>query len=80
MLPSMARPIRIEYPGALYHATSRGNARQKIFRSDKNRSYLIELLASAADRFQWLCYAYCLMDNHYHLEDEGSALDNGHYE
>jgi REP element-mobilizing transposase RayT len=63
----MARPIRIEYPGALYHATSRGNARQKIFRSDKDRSYLIELLAGVADRFQWLCYAYCLMDNHYHL-------------
>ena len=63
----MARPLRIEYPGALYHVTSRGNARQRIFRNDKDRSYFIELLASTADRFQWLCYAYCLMDNHYHL-------------
>ena len=63
----MARPLRIEYPGALYHITSRGNARQKIFRNEKDRSYFIELLSSITDRFQWLCYAYCLMGNHYHL-------------
>ncbi len=63
----MARPLRIEYPGALYHVTSRGNARQKIFRNHKDRSYFVELLSSITDRFQWLCYAYCLMDNHYHL-------------
>ena len=63
----MARPIRIEYPGALYHLTSRGNARQNIFRTDKDRTYFIELLGSVADRFHWLCYACCLMDNHYHL-------------
>ena len=63
----MARPLRIEYPGALYHVTSRGNARQKIFRNDKDRRYFVELLSSITDRFQWLCYAYCLMGNHYHL-------------
>lgn len=63
----MARPLRIEYPGALYHVTSRGNARQKIFKTDKDHSYFIELLGTIADRFRWLCYAYCLMDNHYHL-------------
>ena len=63
----MARPLRIEYPGALYHITSRGNARQKIFRSDKDRRYFTELLAGIVNRFQWICYAYCLMDNHYHL-------------
>lgn len=63
----MARPLRIEYPGALYHITSRGNGGQKIFRSDKDRLYLLELLAALTDRLHWLCHAYCLMDNHYHL-------------
>jgi putative transposase len=63
----MARPLRIEYPGALYHVTSRGNAGQKIFWTDKDRRYFIELLAYIIERFRWVCYAYCLMDNHYHL-------------
>jgi putative transposase len=63
----MARPLRIEYPGAMYHITSRGNGGQKIFRSDKDRVYFLELLAALTDRFHWLCHAWCLMDNHYHL-------------
>ena len=63
----MARPLRIEYPGALYHATARGNARAKIFRSDKDREYFLDLLGFVINRFHWLCHAYCLMDNHYHL-------------
>lgn len=63
----MARPLRIEYPCALYHVTSRGNAGQKIFRSDKDRTYFLDLLGGICDRFHWLCYAYALMDNHYHL-------------
>ena len=63
----MARPLRIEYPGALYHITSRGNGGQKIFRSDKDRVYFLKLLATLTDRFHWLCHACCLMDNHYHL-------------
>ena len=63
----MARPLRIEYPGALYHITSRGNGGQKIFRSDKDRVYFLKLLATLTDRFHWLCHAWCLMDNHYHL-------------
>jgi putative transposase len=63
----MARPLRIEYPGALYHITSRGNWGQKIFRSHKDRVYFLKLLATLTDRFHWLCHAWCLMDNHYHL-------------
>ncbi len=63
----MARPLRLEYPGALYHITSRGNAGQKIFRNDKDRIYFLELLGAITDRLHWLCHAYCLMDNHYHL-------------
>lgn len=63
----MARPLRIEYPGALYHITSRGNAGQKIFRSDKDRSVFLQLLGTVIERFHWLCHAWCFMDNHYHL-------------
>jgi REP element-mobilizing transposase RayT len=63
----MARPLRIEYPGALYHVTTRGNAGGRIFRSDKDREYFLELLGFIIERFHWLCHAWCLMDNHYHL-------------
>jgi putative transposase len=63
----MARPLRIEYPGAVYHSTSRGNARQAIFFDDADRRGFLEILARAVDRYNWLCHAYCLMDNHYHL-------------
>lgn len=63
----MARPLRIEYPGALYHVTSRGNGGSKIFRSDRDRNYFLKLLSSTIERYRWLCHGYCLMDNHYHL-------------
>lgn len=63
----MARPLRIEYPGALYHVTSRGNARAAIFDNDEDRFLFIAILSQTVKRFNWLCHAYCLMDNHYHL-------------
>jgi hypothetical protein len=63
----MARPLRLEFPGAVYHLTSRGNARQDIVVDDRDRSQLLSLLAHVVDRYGWLCHAYCLMDNHYHL-------------
>ena len=63
----MARPLRVEYPGALYHVTSRGNAGQNIFRYDKDRLYFLGLLGELVERFNWLCHGYCLMNNHYHL-------------
>ena len=63
----MAPPLRIEYPGAVYHVTSRGNARQDIVADDHDRMQFLALLAHVVDRFGWLCHAYCLMDNHYHL-------------
>jgi len=63
----MARPLRIEYAGAVYHITSRGNARQRVFVDDADRTAFFEILAKAMDRFNWLCHAYCLMGNHYHL-------------
>ena len=63
----MARPLRIEYPGAIYHITSRGNARQPIYKDDKDRETFLELLGSVVSRYGWICHAYCLMGNHYHL-------------
>ena len=63
----MARPLRIEFPGAVYHITSRGNAKQVIFLDNEDREKLIEILSTVVERFHWVCHAYCLMDNHYHL-------------
>jgi putative transposase len=63
----MARPLRIEYSGALYHVTSRGNARGRIFEANTDRKYFLDLLGFVVKRFHWLCHTYCLMDNHYHL-------------
>ena len=63
----MTRPLRIEYPGALYHVTSRGNGGQSIFREEGDRHFFLKLLESAIGKFHWMCHAYCLMNNHYHL-------------
>lgn len=63
----MARPLRLEYPGALYHVTSRGNGRSKIFRSSKDRATFLTVLAAVIQKYNWQLHAYCLMDNHYHL-------------
>jgi len=63
----MARPLRIEFEGAVYHVTSRGNARDDIYLSDADREMFLDALAHVVDRFGWICHAYCLMDNHYHL-------------
>lgn len=63
----MARPLRIEYPGALYHVTARGNARQRIYADAQDFRAFLELLGKLSERYHWLCHAYCLMSNHYHL-------------
>jgi len=63
----MARPLRVEFDGAIYHVTSRGNAREDIFDDDADRKAFLECLGKVVRRFNWLCHAYCLMDNHYHL-------------
>jgi REP element-mobilizing transposase RayT len=63
----MARPLRIEFSGALYHVTSRGDRREPIFEDDEDRQRFLLVLAEVVDRFNWLCHAYCLMTNHYHL-------------
>jgi hypothetical protein len=63
----MARRLRIEYDGALYRVTSRGNERKAIFKHDGDRKLFLDTLAQVNKRFQWICHAYCLMDNPYHL-------------
>ena len=63
----MARPLRIEFPGALYHIISRGNARAPIFLEDRDRHLLLDVLGDVVEESAWICHAYCLMPNHYHL-------------
>lgn len=63
----MARPLRIEFDGALYHVTSRGDRQESIYEDDRDREIFFEVLAEVVGRFNWHCHAYCLMTNHYHL-------------
>ena len=63
----MSRPIRIEFPDALYHVTARGDRREDIFEDDQDRQAFLLTLEQIVAQFNWLCYAWCLMDNHYHL-------------
>lgn len=63
----MARPLRIEYPGAFYHVINRGNGGEHIFISDRDREKFLEYIEIAVDRFEINIHTYCLMKNHYHL-------------
>jgi len=63
----MSRPLRIEYPGAVYHITSRGNEKKIVFKDDHDRENFLGTLQHVNKRYHWICHAYCLMDNHYHL-------------
>lgn len=63
----MARPLRIEFPDAFYHVTSRGNERKTIFRNQRDRERFLTYLESAHHRYGAILHVYCLMDNHYHL-------------
>lgn len=63
----MARPLRLEYAGALYHITSRGNERQAIYAENSDFELFLSLLANVCRQYNWVVHAYCLMTNHYHL-------------
>ncbi|OGP54097.1 MAG: hypothetical protein A2Y65_12805 [Deltaproteobacteria bacterium RBG_13_52_11] len=63
----MARPLRIEFPNAFYHVTSRGNERKTIFRGTGDRERFLSYLESAHHRYGAILHVFCLMDNHYHL-------------
>ena len=63
----MARPLRLELAGGLYHVTSRGDGREDIYLSDTDRLAWLEIFTQVCQRFNWICHAWCQMDNHYHL-------------
>jgi REP element-mobilizing transposase RayT len=63
----MARQVRIEYPGAIYHVMSRGDRREDIFLDDADRQNFIGALAEACQKTGWQAHAFCLMRNHFHL-------------
>ncbi len=63
----MSRPLRLQFPGAVYHLTARGNAGQAIYLDDADRTRFLGLLGREVEQQRWRCHAYCLMDNHYHL-------------
>src|SRR5580692_5412955 len=74
----MARPLRIQYPGAVYHVMARGSHGQAIFADDEDRKRFLETLAEACQRTGWRVHAYVLMGNHYHLlieTPEGNLVD-----
>jgi REP element-mobilizing transposase RayT len=84
----MSRPLRLEFPGAILHITSRGNGRRDIVEDDDDRRMFLELLGEAAERFEWIVYQYTLMTNHYHTVlrltipeslSRGMQLLNGQY-
>ena len=63
----MARRLRVEYAGAIYHVVHRGNQRQNIFRDDRDRQMFLSTLAETCGKTGWQVHAYCLMRNHFHL-------------
>ena len=63
----MARKLRLEYSGAIYHVMNRGDHREPIFRDDPDRQRFLESLAEAVVKTGWQIHAYCLMGNHFHL-------------
>jgi putative transposase len=77
----------VQFPGALYHVTTRGNWKRRIYLDDRDRELFLSLLAQVVERYGWVCHAYCLMDNHYHLlvqTPDGNLADgmralNGRY-
>ena len=63
----MARPLRIEYPGAIYHVMARGNHRQDIVQDDHDHQELVDRLELTVERYGWLMYAFVMLTNHLHL-------------
>lgn len=79
----MARPLRLEFRGALYHVTSRGDGQEAIYQNDADRGLCLEVLANTVERYNWTVHAWCLMGNHYHLlietPDSNLALGMRHF-
>ena len=75
----MSRPLRLQFSGALYHITSRGDGREPIYLNDRDRSEFLAILSQVCERYDWSCHSYCLMTNHYHLlmETHAATLARG---
>ena len=67
----MARKLRIQYPGAIYHVMNRGDRREAIFADDQDRQRFLETLTETCQKTGWQVHAFCLMRNHFHLVVEG---------
>ncbi|MDT8367414.1 MAG: transposase, partial [bacterium] len=63
----MSRKPRLEFPGAIYHINHRGNHQEHIYRDNDDRKLFLKLLKTTIQRMNWICHAYCLMGNHYHI-------------
>jgi putative transposase len=63
----MARPLRLELSGGIYHVTSRGDGQEDIYLSDADREAWLETFGAVCERFNWVCHAWCQMTNHYHI-------------
>jgi REP element-mobilizing transposase RayT len=66
----MARKLRVQYPGAIYHVLNRGDRREAIFVDDEDRRLFLETLGEACEKTDWEPHAWCLMSNHFHLVTE----------
>ena len=64
--PVMSRPLRLSYPGAIYHVTARGNERKRIARDDQDREWFLAMVGDMVEQHQVQCHAWVVMDNHYH--------------
>ncbi len=75
----MARPLRLEFSGAIYHITSRGDRQEAIYEDDADRLQWLDILSKVCERYNWRVHAYCLMENHYHivLETADGNLSKG---
>ncbi len=63
----MGRPLRLQFPGAVYHVTARGNRRTNIFVDERDHDVWLGMLEEATKRFRIVVHGYCLMGNHYHM-------------
>lgn len=75
----MARPLRLERPGAVYHLTALGNGGQAVFRLPQDSALFLEILGESCRRFDWRCFAFCLLPDRYHLvvETRAATLSRG---
>jgi putative transposase len=75
----MVRPLRLEFAGALYHVTARGDGREEIYRTEADRPLFLDVLGGVYGRCNWTVHSYCPMTNHYHLvvETPGANLARG---